>query len=136
MDLQIPTFPSAAKLILRLPVGISFVYHGAQKLFGAFGGSGIQGFAEFLGSLGIPYPVLSAWMSGGSEFFCGLALIFGVFARWATLPLMVTMGVAIAYVTGKNGFNISNGGYEYNVVILGVLVAILAMGSGKWSIRN
>lgn len=69
MDLQFPTFPDAAKLILRLPVGIVFVFHGAQKLFGAFGGHGIQGFAKFLGSMGIPYPELNAWLAGGSEFF-------------------------------------------------------------------
>ena len=98
-------FPETAKLSLRIPTGIVFTYHGAQKLFGAFGGSGISGLTGYLNSLGIPYPEISAYLAGGAEFFGGLALIFGVWARLASLPLIFTMGVAIAFATGKNGFS-------------------------------
>jgi len=130
------TFPEAAKIVLRVSVGAVFVYHGVLKLFAPFGGAGMAGFTRYLKSLGIPYPEISAYLAAGAEFFCGLALVLGFLARWATLPLIVTMAVAIAAVTGHNGFNIANSGYEYNLVLIAVLVAILLNGSGRFSLKD
>ncbi|MFQ5717246.1 MAG: DoxX family protein [Nitrospinales bacterium] len=129
-------FSELAKIILRAAVGIVFVYHGAQKLFGAFGGSGMEAFAKYLQSLGVPYPQVGAYLSGGAEFFCGLALILGLLARWATLPLLVDMAVAIVTVHGSHGFNIVHKGYEYNMVLIAALLSILLTGSGKYSLKN
>ncbi len=130
------TFPDLSKLLLRFGAGSSFIFHGSQKLFGAFGGSGMEGFIKFIGSLGIPYPEINAWLAAGSEFFCGVALVIGFFARLASIPLIFVMGVAIYSVTGKKGFNIVDGGFEYNVVLITVLLSIFLSGSGKYSIKD
>ncbi len=130
------TFPDLSKLVLRLSAGASFIFHGSQKLFGAFGGSGIAGFTKYLGSLGIPYPEINAWLAAGTELFCGVALAIGFFARLAAIPLIIVMGVAIFSVTGKNGFNIVNGGFEYNAVLIAVLLSIFLSGSGKYSVKD
>jgi putative oxidoreductase len=130
------TFSNLSKLLLRLAAGTSFVFHGSQKLFGAFGGLGIKGFTKFIGSLGIPYAEINAWLAAGTEFFCGIALIVGFFSRLASIPLIIVMGVAIYSVTGKKGFNIVNGGFEYNAVLIALLLSIFLSGSGKYSIKN
>lgn len=130
------TYPEMANLILRVSVGWIFIYHGVQKLFGGFGGPGVDGFSKWLFSIQVPYPEVSAWLASGSEFFCGLALVFGIYARWATLPLVVVMLVAIIYVHGPNGFNIMNKGFEYNFVLIAALVTIFLQGPSKWSIRS
>ena len=130
------TYPEMAKLILRLSVGWVFIYHGSQKLFGGFGGPGVEGFGKWLSSIQIPYPEVSAWLASGSEFFCGLALVLGIYARWATLPLIVVMLVAIIYVHGANGFNISQKGFEYNFILIAALLTIFLQGPGKWGIRS
>jgi putative oxidoreductase len=130
------TFPDLSKLLLRLAAGASFAFHGSQKLFGAFGGSGIGGFTKFIGSLGIPYAEVNAWLAAGTEFFCGIALIVGFFARLASIPLIIVMGVAIYSVTGGKGFNIVDGGFEYNAVLIALLLSIFLSGSGKYSIKN
>ncbi len=130
------SYPDVAQLILRVIVGVVFVFHGAQKLFGAFGGPGIKGFTGYLTSLNIPFPEINAYMAAGSEFFCGLALILGLWARWAVLPLMVTMIVAIVTVHGPNGFSISNKGYEYNLVLMAALAAIFLKRPDKWSLKE
>ena len=67
------TFPDLSKLLLRLGAGASFIFHGSQKLFGGYGGSGIERFVTFITTLGIPYPEISAWLAAGTEFFCGIA---------------------------------------------------------------
>lgn len=130
------TFPDLAKIILRVSVGSVFVYHGAQKFFPIFGGPTLSGFTNFLKSLGIPFPEVSAYLSAGAEFFCGLALIIGLLARWAAIPLIFNMAVAITFVHFQNGFNISSKGYEYNMVLIAALLSIFLTGSGKFSIKN
>ena len=130
------TYPEMAHLILRLSVGWVFIYHGLQKLFGVFGGPGVSGFAKWLGSIQVPFPEISAWLASGAEFFCGIALVLGIYTRWAALPLIVVMLVAIIYVHGPNGFNIMNKGFEYNFILIAALLTIFLQGPGKWSIRS
>lgn len=124
--------PDLAKLLLRISIGGVFVYHGAQKLFGAFGGHGIKGFTGYLQSMGMPFPALNAYLAGGAEFFCGVAVMLGFMARWAAIPLIITMVVAIVLVTGAKGFE----GYEYNLVLIAALATIFFQGSGKWRLKN
>src|SRR5262245_28453314 len=83
-----------ALLLLRAMAGAVFVFHGSQKLFGAFGGHGIDGFASNLQQLGVPMPVLAAYLSGCTEFFGGLALFLGLAVRFVSLPLAFNMFVA------------------------------------------
>ena len=128
--------PGFAGLVLRVMVGVVFVFHGGQKLFGAFGGPGIVGFTGYLQSLGLPLPEVNAYLASGAEFFCGLALILGVWVRLAAIPLIITMIVAIASVTGKNGFSIVNSGYEYNLVLIVALISMVLQKADKWSLKE
>ncbi len=76
-----------APLALRLPVGIIFIAHGAQKLFGWFGGYGLEGTGQWLGSIGLAPGYLMAVLAGGAEFFGGLALVLGLLVRPAAAAL-------------------------------------------------
>src|SRR5690606_6435504 len=95
-------------LVIRLMLAVVFVFHGAQKLFGAFDGPGLEGFAGYLGSLGVPLPGLNAFLAGAAEFFGGLALATGVALRLAALPLAFTM--LVAATTAHSGFDVTKGG--------------------------
>jgi len=121
-------------LALRLPVGIIFAAHGAQKLFGWFGGHGLAGTAQWLESIGIAPGYPMALLSGGAEFFGGLALIIGLLVRPAAAALAFTMLVAIFSVHIGNGLFLSNGGYEFGLALLAASVSLLLSGAGRASI--
>ena len=99
------TDASYAGLALRLPLGIIFAAHGAQKLFGWFGGYGLQGTGQWMASIGLEPGVLMAALAGSAEFFGGVFLLLGLLTRASALVLAVTMLVAIFSVhignTGK-----------------------------------
>ena len=92
-----------AALILRVPVGLILMAHGAQKLFGWFGGNGLAGTAGWLSSIGIEPGYLMAILAGGAEFFGGIALVLGLLTRPAALVAAFTMLVAIFSVHINNG---------------------------------
>lgn len=121
----------AGLLLLRVMLGVVFVYHGSQKVFGAFGGGGIDGFAGYLTSLEVPMPEVSAWMAALAEFVGGLSLLTGVAMRLIAVPLAFTMFVA-AFVGHAGKFSILDGGMEY-ALTLGVSVVALALtGPGRF----
>ncbi|MBI3695974.1 MAG: DoxX family protein [Acidobacteria bacterium] len=111
--------------ILRVIVGIVFLVHGGQKLF-VYGFGGVAG---FLGTLGIPAPMLSAVVVTSVEFLGGLALVLGLFTRWAALALAVNMLVAILTAHLQAGF-FTPKGYEYALSLLGASVALALTGPG------
>jgi putative oxidoreductase len=117
---------------MRIMLGVVFMFHGSQKLFGMFGGSGIEGFAGFLASLGMPLPTLNAYMAGGAEFFGGLFLMIGVCARLASVPVTFTMLVA-AFTVGK-GFNVLSGGMEYPLTLAVVAAGLGLIGPGRFTL--
>lgn len=120
-------------LVIRTMVGVVFVFHGAQKLFGAFGGPGLDGFTGFLTQLNVPMPGVSAVLAAVAEFAGGLALIAGLGTRVAALPVVITMLVAAFKVHGS-AFSAQAGGMEY-ALTLGVVTAGLALtGAGRWSL--
>jgi putative oxidoreductase len=125
--------PDVALLLVRVMVGIVGVFHGAQKLFGWFEGSGIAGFAGGLENMGIPLPTLSAYLAGGAEFFGGLLLIVGLVTRVAALPFAFTMFVAVTQVH-NSAFDARANGMEYPLTLLVVLVAIALAGAGRFSV--
>ena len=90
-----------AGLILRVPVGIVFVAHGAQKLFGWFGGYGLEGTGQWLASIGLEPGYLMALLAGGAEFFGGIALIIGLLTRHAAAVTAFAMLIAIFSVHFK-----------------------------------
>ena len=120
--------------VLRIFVGIIFAAHGSQKLFGWFGGGGLAGTAQWMESIGLTPGTLMALLSGGTEFFAGLALIVGLLARPAALGLSFTLLVAIFSVHIHNGLFMANNGYEFALALLGGTVAVLLEGAGKLSI--
>ena len=126
----------AAALILRVPVGLILAAHGAQKLFGWFGGNGLAGTAGWLSSIGIEPGLLMAILAGGAEFFGGLALVLGLLTRPAALVTAFTMLVAIFSVHISNGLFVADGGYEYALVLMLVLIALAIQGGGYLSIDN
>jgi len=113
-------------LILRVVAGTIFAAHGAQKLFGAFGGSGLGATVEMMGPMGYPVAV--------GEFFGGLGLVAGFLSRFSAASLIVVMIGAIAMVHGKNGFFLAEGGFEFNLALIGLLAPILIAGPGRYAV--
>lgn len=130
------TSDSYATLALRIPLGIIFVAHGAQKLFGWFGGYGLQGTGQWMASIGLEPGVLMAALAGGAEFFGGLALILGLLIRPASAVLAVTMLVAIFSVHFSNGLFLSNNGYEFGLALLAGVVYLIFSGAGRASVDS
>ncbi len=120
--------------VLRIFVGIIFAAHGSQKLFGWFGGGGLAGTAQWMERIGLAPGTLMALLSGGTEFFGGLALIIGLLARPAALGLSFTLLVAIFTVHISNGLFMANNGYEFALALLGGTLAVLIEGAGKASL--
>ena len=120
--------------LLRIVTGLTFAAHGAQKLFGWFGGYGLEGVAQWMESIGITPGYLMAALAGSAEFFGGLALILGLLTRPAAFVLAITMLVAIFSVHFANGLFMSNNGYEFALALLGGTVAVLIEGAGKLSL--
>lgn len=127
------TEAGAAALILRVPVGLILAAHGAQKLFGWFGGNGLAGTAQWMSSIGIEPGLLMALLAGGAEFFGGLALVLGLLTRPAALIAAFTMLVAIFSVHISNGLFAADGGYEYALVLMVALLALVIQGGGDLS---
>jgi putative oxidoreductase len=124
----------AAALALRVPVGIIFIAHGAQKLFGLFGGYGLEGTGQWMESIGLTPGYLMALMAGSAEFFGGLALLIGLLVRPAALSLSFAMLVAIFSVHIHNGLFMSNNGYEFGLALLAAAVSLLFSGAGSLSL--
>ena len=118
-------------LPLRLGAGVIFTAHGAQKLFGWFGGYGLEGTAGWMASIGLEPGMLMATMAGSAEFFGGLLLIVGLLVRPAALILAITMLVAIVTVHLQNGLFMSNNGYEFGLALLAISVALMFRGAGS-----
>ena len=108
--------------ILRVFVGVVFAVYGWLKL------ADLQGFAGFLGQVGVPFPGVMAPAVAAVELLGGLALILGTSTRFAALLLTGVMVVAMVTVTLGKGFA---GGYDLNLALLGGLLALLLAGPGK-----
>jgi putative oxidoreductase len=121
-------------LALRLPLGIIFMAHGAQKLFGWFGGYGLEGTGQWLASIGLAPGYLMALLAGSGEFFGGLAILLGLLTRPAAAVLAFTMAVAILSVHLGNGLFMSNNGSEFALALLAGSVALALLGGGRWSL--
>jgi putative oxidoreductase len=125
---------SLGSLALRLPAGIIFAAHGAQKLFGAFGGYGLEGTGQWMASIGLEPGYLMALAAGSAEFFGGIALLLGLLVRPAAAMLAFTMLVAIFAVHASNGLFMSNNGYEFGLSLLAISVALAFYGGGAFSV--
>ncbi|ANO35089.1 hypothetical protein BCU83_05080 [Vibrio breoganii] len=123
-------------LVLRIPVGGIFMAHGAQKLFGMFGGYGLEGTGQWMDSIGLGPGYLMALMAGSAEFFGGLLIIVGLLTRPTALVLAFTMIVAIVTVHLENGLFMSNNGYEFGLSLAVISFALMFQGGGRLAIDN
>jgi putative oxidoreductase len=128
------TGSSWGPLALRIPVGVIFAAHGAQKLFGWFGGYGLEGTGQWMGSIGLAPGYLMALLAGSAEFFGGLALVLGLLVRPAAAALAFAMLVAVFAVHFDKGLFVSNNGYEFGLALLAVAVSLVVTGAGRASL--
>ena len=125
-----------ALFVLRIVVGGLFAAHGAQKLFGSFGGHGIAGTGQFFEQLGLKPGERHARLAGVGEFGGGLLLVLGLLTPLGAAAIIGTMTVAILTVHGPKGWQNTEGGYEYNVVLAAAAFALAAAGAGAWSVDH
>ncbi|GIO09212.1 oxidoreductase [Brevibacillus reuszeri] len=119
-------------LIIRLVIGLLFVGHGAQKLFGWFGGYGLKGTGGWLDSIGVKPGVAMALVAGLGELVGGLLFATGV-GFWAgAILIAITMLVAIVKVHGQNGLWATQNGYEYNLTLIVVAIGLALVGPGAY----
>jgi len=124
-----PRAVNLALLLGRLVVGIIFMAHGSQKLFGLFGGHGLAATVQMMGPLG--------YLVSIGEFFGGLGLVLGVLTRFSAFWLIVIMLGAIFKVHLKNGFFLGDKpGIEYTLALIGLLLIPLIAGPGAYALMR
>jgi putative oxidoreductase len=124
------------RLLLRLAVGGFFIGHGTQKLFGWFGGYGLEATGNAFESMGLRPGKRHALAAGAAEAGGGALLAAGAATPLAASVLTATMLTAIQRVHLKNGPWSTNGGYEYNVVLIAAVLALAETGPGSPSIDS
>lgn len=122
------------RLLLRITVGGFFFGHGTQKLFGWFGGKGLDATAQGFEAMGLHPARRNAIAAGAAEAGGGALLVAGLATPLAASVLTATMLTAIETVHGKNGPWLSEGGYEYNVVLIAAVLALAEVGPGALSL--
>jgi putative oxidoreductase len=127
------TYFNVGLLIIRLVVGLTLAGHGSQKLFGWFGGPGLDGTTKMMEKLNIEPPRLWAWANALAEFFGGLGLALGLLTPFAAVALVGAMLVAIFKVHWPNFWN-SKRGLEYPLVMGLVSFAVGLIGAGLYSL--
>ncbi|PLS02522.1 DoxX family protein [Neobacillus cucumis] len=121
-------------LIIRLVVGLLFVGHGAQKLFGWFGGYGLKGTGGWFESIGMKPGVTMALFAGLAELIGGILFTLGLLTPLAGIMIAGTMIMAIVKVHAANGIWSTSNGYEYNLTLLAVAIGIALIGPGKYAL--
>lgn len=140
LDLLLGTYPSYSRLLVRVALGIVFLAHGGQKVFGWFGGPGLKATIQmFQQHMKVP-PALTV-IAALTELLGGLALLIGFLARPAAVGIIVVMLVAIAKVHGRHGFFLNfsgtpgkGHGFEFNFVLIAMALSVLVGGAGALSI--
>ena len=121
-------------LILRLVVGLIMVGHGGQKLFGWWGGPGMNGWTQMIQKLRIRPAQPWAWVAALAEFGGGILLALGFLSPLGSLAIAGSMLVAIVTVHLSRGFWVSKGGYEFNLAIIASVAALALTGPGIYSL--
>jgi len=121
------------RLLLRLVVGSLFFGHGTQKLFGWFGGHGLDATANMFDSIGMRPGNRNAVAAGLAEAGGGAGIALGLATPLSAATLTSVMLTAINRVHLKNGPWVTNGGYEYNIVLIAAVLALVEVGPGELS---
>lgn len=119
-----PVGMDLALSIIRIAAGLIIAAHGAQKLFGVFGGPGLVKWHGAVASMGFAQPRVMGTLAAFVEFFGGLAFAVGLYLPMVGAMLVIDMLVAILKVHGPKGFFVQGGGYEYPLMLLVVFAAI------------
>ena len=133
------TADSWSNLILRVMLGIVMFPHGAQKLFGWFGGHGFAGTMSFFTDQR-HIPTLFAFLAIIAESLGSMGLMIGLFTRVAAFGVLCNMIVAILMVHWPHGFFMNwagkqkGEGFEYHLLVIGICLALMISGAGKWSV--
>ncbi len=123
-------------LIVRVVIGALFAGHAMQKLAGWFGGYGLKGMAGYFDSIGIKPGYLMALLAGLAELGGGILFAFG-FLTWVGAGLIIlTMLIAVFKVHGRNGLWVTSNGFEYNLVLIVVALAVGLAGPGDYSLDS
>jgi len=122
------------RLLLRMVVGGLFVGHGTQKLFGWFGGHGLEATSQGFEQMGLRPGKTNAIAAGAGEAAGGALLAAGFLTPLAAASIIGTMLVAMHRVHLKNGPWVTNGGYEYNLVLILAALAVAEAGPGPLSL--
>jgi putative oxidoreductase len=128
--------------LVRLMPAVVMIYHGAQKLFGWFGGSGMTGENGFIAgvtAMNFPLPTVAAWSAACTEFVGGIFLLLGILPRLASILLALTMFIAAIYVKlifADAGFDSRNSGAEYPMVLAFVFLGLVFTGAGRWTLQH
>ena len=137
----VTSLPAYGPAVLRLALGAIFVAHGAQKLFGIWGGAGLAGTAGGFSQMGLQPAYALATLAGVVEFGGGILLLLGAFTVPSAILLTLTMLVAMWKVHLANGFFLNwthtpgqGHGYEYSLSLIGGLVCLALTGPGALSI--
>src|SRR4029077_13668765 len=125
-----------ALLVLRVVVGLLFVGHGAQKLFGAFGGGGLDATAGMFDNIGLRPGWLHARAAGTAEFLGGGLRALGLFPPFAAAVLIAVMTAAVITVHAPNGIWNTSQGYEFNLVMAAGVFALAGGGDGGAGLDN
>ncbi|WP_274653051.1 DoxX family protein [Paenibacillus humicola] len=125
---------SIGLLIIRVILGILFIGHGAQKLFGWFGGYGLKGTGGWFDSINVKPGVMAAFVVGLFEMAGGLLFLLGLWMPVAAALIVILMLGAIVKVHGKNGFWVTSNGIEYNLVLIAISLALAFIGAGEYAI--
>lgn len=125
---------NAGLLVLRLTVGLTLAAHGSQKLFGWFGGPGLNGTGQFFEMLGFRPGRPLALLAGLAETVGGLLLTLGFMTPLGAAAVIGVMLVAVFSVHVQKGFFVHNGGYEYNLVLAVAALTLACTGSGSLSV--
>lgn len=124
-------------LVLRLVLATSFVGHGAQKVFGAFGGTGIDGFANgTLRGYGFRFPEVLAWITGITELVGGLLIAVGLLTSLAAAGLAAIMLNTVLLKFDNGFFFQQKGGFEVDFLLLGLAVGLLVAGPGRLAVDS
>ncbi|MBX6395463.1 MAG: DoxX family protein [Alicyclobacillaceae bacterium] len=121
-------------LLIRLVIGLNFMGHGAQKLFGLFGGYGPKGTGEWMESIGLRQGTVMAVLAGLAELIGGLLFAAGFLTPVAAFLIVIVMLVAIIKVHRKQGYWAPNG-FEYNLVLIVAAIAVALMGPGAYALQ-
>jgi putative oxidoreductase len=117
-------------LLIRLTLAYGFYEPAKLKL------TGIDGIVSWFTEMGLPFPILNAYIATATECIGVVCLIMGLGMRYITIPLIITMLVAIKTVHWENGFAAGENGFEIPFYYIVFLITLLIYGGGKWSLDN